>query len=130
MYVQGVSTRKVNAIVERLCGSQVSSSLVSRMTVQMDEQLARWRNRPLGEMIYLYLDARYEKVRRDGRIRDSAVQPDRLDGLLGCATRPDGRQPLDDVKEPFGIYVYGFDFYDSYGYPGGASTRRSMRSPR
>ena len=73
MYVQGVSTRKVNAIVERLCGSQVSSSLVSRVTVQMDEQLTRWRNRPLGEMIYLYLDARYEKVRQDGQIRDSAV---------------------------------------------------------
>ncbi|HQF63306.1 MAG TPA: IS256 family transposase [Anaerolineaceae bacterium] len=85
MYVQGVSTRKVNAIVERLCGSQVSSSLVSRVTVQMDEQLARWRNRPLGEMIYLYLDARYEKVRQDGQIRDSAV-------LIAMGIGPDGRR--------------------------------------
>ena len=51
----------------------------------MDEQLARWRNRPLGEMIYLYLDARYEKVRQDGQIRDSAV-------LIAMGIGPDGRR--------------------------------------
>jgi putative transposase len=73
MYVQGVSTRKVKAIVEQLCGSGVSSSTVSRAATALDENLQAWRNRPLGEMIYLFLDARYEKVRQDGQIRDAAI---------------------------------------------------------
>jgi transposase-like protein len=73
MYVQGVSTRKVAAIVEQLCGTTVSSSQVSRAAAQMDEVLQAWRNRSLGEIRYLYLDARYEKVRQDGQIRDAAV---------------------------------------------------------
>jgi transposase-like protein len=73
MYVQGVSTRKVAAITERLCGSQVSSSQVSRAAALLDEVLEAWRNRPLGTIVYLYLDALYEKVRLDGQIRDAAV---------------------------------------------------------
>jgi len=73
MYVQGVSTRKVTAIVEQLCGSNISSTTVSKATAQLDETLGAWRNRPLGEMIYLLLDARYEKIRQDGQIRDAAV---------------------------------------------------------
>jgi transposase-like protein len=73
MYVQGVSTRKVKAITEQLCGTEISSSQVSRLTAQLDEQLAAWRNRPIGEIVYLYLDARYEKVRQDGQVRDAAI---------------------------------------------------------
>jgi transposase-like protein len=73
MYVQGVSTRKVTAIVEQLCGSSVSSSVVSQATALLDESLEAWRNRPLGEFVYLFLDARYEKVRQDGEIRDAAL---------------------------------------------------------
>ena len=73
MYVQGTSTRKVNAIVEKLCGSQVSSALVSKAAAELDPLLGAWRNRPLGEIVYLYLDARYEKVRLDGQIVDMAV---------------------------------------------------------
>jgi putative transposase len=73
MYVQGVSTRKVKAVVEQLCGSGVSSSTVSRAATALDENLQAWRNRPVGEMIYLFLDARYEKVRQDGQIRDAAI---------------------------------------------------------
>jgi putative transposase len=73
MYVQGVSTRKVAAITERLCGSEVSSTQVSRAAALMDEVLEAWRNRPLSTIIYLYLDAMYEKVRVDGQIRDAAV---------------------------------------------------------
>jgi transposase-like protein len=73
MYVQGVSTRKVAAITERLCGTSVSSTQVSRAAVLLDEVLEAWRKRPLGEVIYLYLDARYEKVRMDGQIRDAAI---------------------------------------------------------
>jgi putative transposase len=73
MYVQGVSTRKVSAITERLCGTEVSSSQVSRATALLDETLEAWRKRPLGEIVYLILDARYEKVRQDGQIRDAAI---------------------------------------------------------
>lgn len=73
MYVQGTSTRKVNAIVEKLCGSQVSSSLVSQAASELDALLEAWRTRPLGEIRYLFLDARYEKVRIDGQVVDVAV---------------------------------------------------------
>lgn len=73
MYVQGVSTRNVTAIIEKLCGSSVSSSQVSRATQQLDETLTAWRQRPLGEIAYLFLDARYERVRRDGQICDAAI---------------------------------------------------------
>jgi putative transposase len=73
MYVQGVSTRKVKAIVEQLCGSGVSSSTVSRATASLDETLQAWRERPLGEMPYVYLDARYERVRQNGQVRDAAI---------------------------------------------------------
>ena len=73
MYVQGVSTRKVAAITEKLCGTAISSTQVSRAAAQLDETLQGWRNRPLGECPYLILDARYEKVRQDGQVRDAAV---------------------------------------------------------
>jgi len=87
MYVQGVSTRKVATIIKKLCGSNVSSSLVSRATAQMDEQLTQWRNSPLGESIYLYLDARYEKVRQDGQVRDTAV-------LIAVGVGPEGHRKV------------------------------------
>jgi len=73
MYVQGVSTRKVKAITEELCGVEISTMQVSRATAQLDEVLQEWRERPLGEMTYLYVDARYEKVREAGQVRDAAV---------------------------------------------------------
>lgn len=73
MYVQGVSTRKVAAITEQLCGVQLDSMQVSRAAQQLDEQLTKWRERRLGKTRYLYLDARYEKVRIDGQVRDAAV---------------------------------------------------------
>jgi transposase-like protein len=73
MYVQGVSTRKVAAITEQLCGFEVSSAQVSRAAAELDAVLELWRTRPLGEYRYVYLDARYEKVRQDGQVRDAAV---------------------------------------------------------
>lgn len=73
MYIQGVSTRKVAAITEQLCGFEVSSSQVSAATAQLDEQFDAWRERPLDQIRYLYLDARYEKVRQDGIVKDIAV---------------------------------------------------------
>lgn len=73
MYVKGVSTRKVNDILEELCGLQISSTDVSRATKLLDEELSSWKQRPLGKYIYLYVDARYEKVREGGCVIDSAV---------------------------------------------------------
>jgi transposase-like protein len=73
MYIQGVSTRRVKAITEQLCGVEISATQVSRATAQLDEVLQEWRERPLGEIVYLYLDARYEKVRIAGQVRDVAV---------------------------------------------------------
>jgi transposase-like protein len=73
MYVQGVSTRKVAAIVEQLCGSSVSSTQVSKCAAKLDIELNAWRNRPLGSFPYLVIDARYEKVRHGGCLVDCAV---------------------------------------------------------
>lgn len=73
MYVQGVSTRKVKAITEQLCGLDVSSSQVSRAAAEMDSELEKWRERALGEYPYLFLDAYYEQVREDGQVRHLAV---------------------------------------------------------
>ena len=73
MYVQGVSTRKVSAIVEQLCGAELTAMQVSRASEQLDAVLEPWRNRSLGTYPYVSLDARYEKVRQDGAVRDAAV---------------------------------------------------------
>ena len=73
MYLQGVSTRKVSAILEEMCGLEVTSMEVSRAAKLLDEEFAQWRSRPLGQYIYLMLDARYEKVRQSGCVVDSAV---------------------------------------------------------
>lgn len=74
MYVQGVSTRKVKAITEELCGHEFSASAVSSVVKRLDEQLSQFANRQLEEgFAYLILDARYEKVRESGSIRSRAV---------------------------------------------------------
>lgn len=73
MYVNGVSTRRVKRITEEMCGLEISSTQVSRLSKSLDEGLEQFRNRPLGKMEYLYLDARYEKVRENGSVRNLAV---------------------------------------------------------
>jgi transposase-like protein len=73
MYVQGVSTRKVAAITEQLCGLEVTSGQVSRAAQALDQELEAWRGRPLGETPYLILDARYEHVRHGGQVVSCAV---------------------------------------------------------
>ena len=75
MYVQGVSTRKVKAITEELCGHSFSASAISAINKSLDEALERFASRQLEEAYpYVILDARYEKVREDGVIRSMAVQ--------------------------------------------------------
>ena len=73
MWVNGVSTRKVTKVLEQTCGTSVSSSMVSRAAKKLDHELEAWRTRPLGEVVYLLLDARYEKVRVDGVSKSCAL---------------------------------------------------------
>lgn len=87
MYLQGVSTRKVSRIVEDLCGCGITSTQVSRAAAELDETLEAWRTRRLGECPYLFLDARYEKVRRDGVVRDAAV-------LIAVGVDKEGRRDV------------------------------------
>jgi len=74
MYLQGVSTRKVKAVTEELCGHEFSSATISRIVRRLDEELNQFAQRRLEEPYpYLILDARYEKVREDGSVRSQAV---------------------------------------------------------
>jgi len=74
MYVQGVSTRKVKKITEELCGLEISKSQVSTLVKGLDKEIQQWRKRPLGKRYpYLVVDARYERIRRDGSIIPQGV---------------------------------------------------------
>ena len=73
MYVQGVSTRKVKEVTEKLCGRDFSSQMVSKLAKGLDEKVEDWRNRTLGAYPYLIVDAEYEKVRRGGRVISQGV---------------------------------------------------------
>jgi transposase-like protein len=86
MYVQGVSTRKVKAITEELCGHSFSASSISDINKTLDEQLAQFASRRLDEEYpYLILDARYERVRENGTIHKRAV-------LVAIGINWDGRR--------------------------------------
>ena len=86
MYVMGVSTRKVSEITEQLCGTEISATQVSRVASLLDEELEKFRSRPLlGEYPFVYLDAHYEKVRVDGRVQDLAIL--KAIGVHACGHR-------------------------------------------
>jgi putative transposase len=89
MYLQGVSTRKVKEVTEELCGISFSKSLVSELASGLDSELQAWRNRALEAKAYPYLfvDARYEKVRVDGRVVSQGV-------LVVSGVRDDGFREL------------------------------------
>ena len=74
MYVQGVSTRKVAAVTQELCGHEFSASSISAITRRLEEQLAQFSQRPLEvEYPYVIVDARYERVREGGVIVNRAI---------------------------------------------------------
>jgi putative transposase len=87
MYLQGVSTRKVSAIVEQLCGATVSASAVSACAKTLDASLAAWRGRSLREVAYPFLivDAHHEDIRREGHVLSTAA-------LWVIGVRADGRR--------------------------------------
>jgi transposase-like protein len=89
MYFQGVSTRKVTAVIEVLCGTSVSASEVSTLARKLDVTLTAWRQRRLNEHPHplLVVDALVERVRREGQVRHTALL-----SVLGI--RPDGYREL------------------------------------
>jgi putative transposase len=92
MYVQGVSTRKVKAITEELCGHSFSASAISQINKGLDESLSQFAHRHLDEPYpYLILDARYERVREGGVIRSQAV-------LVGIGINQDGYRQILGVE--------------------------------
>lgn len=101
MYVNGVSTRKVTNIVEELCGHSVSKSLVSKLTVDLDDQINEWRNRPLIKSYpYLIFDARYEKV-RESNVASKAV-------VVAVGITSEG------IREIIGCWVVNSESYDAW----------------
>jgi putative transposase len=87
MYFHGISTRKIAALFKKLGGSEISSAMVSKAVAELDGILDSWRNGEIGEITYLYLDARYEKVRQDGQVRNAAV-------LIASGVLPDGHRRI------------------------------------
>ena len=93
MYIEGVSTRKVKEITEELCGTSFSKGLVSSLAGSLDSELQAWRMRRLetASYPYVFVDARYEKVRVDGRVVSQGV-------LLVSAVRDDGFREIVGVE--------------------------------
>jgi transposase-like protein len=91
MYVEGVSTRKVKEITEELCGTSFSKSLVSSLAGSLDSELRAWRSRRLEAEAYLFVDARYEKVRVDHKVVSQGV-------LVVSAVRDDGMREILGVE--------------------------------
>lgn len=88
MVIQGVSTRRVRKITEELCGLSFSRSQVSEISKQLDAEIQTWLNRPLeGQCPYVYVDARYERVRRDHRVESHAV-------LIAKGVNEDGQRDI------------------------------------
>jgi putative transposase len=87
MYLEGVSTRRVQDITEKLCGYEVTSTQVSRLTKELDEQFEKFRNRPIGEIPYLVLDATYLKIRHNGSVISMAI-------LLAYGVNREGKREI------------------------------------
>lgn len=89
MVLKGVSTRKVTAVTEKLCGQSFSKSTVSRMCAELDVRMRAWNERPLGDMSYpfLVIDALVIKVRRDGAVRSTSA-------LIATGVSEDGHREI------------------------------------
>lgn len=102
MYICGVSTRKVSSIVEELCGTNVSKSLVSNLSQELDVQIAQWRSRHLTKRYpYLIFDARYEKIREGGVVVSKAVVI-----VIGIAE--------DGTREILGTWLVNSESYEDW----------------
>ena len=118
MYLEGVSTRKVRAITEELCGLEISKSQVSALSQQLDEEIQRWRERPLERSYpYLVVDARYEKVRRGGQVVSQGV-------LLVVGISPEG------YREILGVWVADSENETSWSEVFAELSRRGLEGVR
>ena len=118
MYVEGVSTRKVAAITEALCGLEVSKSQVSALSAKLDAEVNEWRTRPLSQAYpYLIFDARYEKVRRGGQVVSQGV-------LVAIAISAAG------YREVLGCWVAESESEASWGAVFGELKERGLRGVR
>jgi len=118
MYIAGVSTRKVSAITERLCGLEVSRSQVSELAGKLDLELSAWRNRPLEKVYpYLVIDARYERVRRAGAVVSQGV-------LVVVGISEEG------YREVLGAWIADSETEASWGQVFGELKQRGLREVR
>jgi putative transposase len=87
-YVQGVSTRSVDDLVQAMGMSGISKSQVSRLCAEIDDKVKAFLNRPIeGDWPYLWIDATYLKVRQNGRIVSVAV-------IIAVGVNSDGRREV------------------------------------
>jgi putative transposase len=100
-YIQGVSTRSVDALVQAMGMSGISKSQVSRLCGEIDERVNAFLARPLeGDWPYLWIDATYVKVRQAGRIVSVAViiavavNTDGVREIVGVAVGPSEAEPF------------------------------------
>jgi putative transposase len=100
-YIQGVSTRSVDALVQAMGMTGISKSQVSRLCGEIDERVNTFLNRPLeGDWPYLWIDATYVKVRQAGRIVSVAViiavavNTDGVREIVGVAVGPSEAEPF------------------------------------
>jgi putative transposase len=118
MYIAGVSTRKVSAITETLCGLEVSRSQVSELAGKLDLELSAWRNRPLEKVYpYLVIDARYERVRRAGAVVSQGV-------LVVVGISAEG------YREVLGAWIADSETEASWGQVFGELKQRGLRDVR
>lgn len=109
MYITGVSTRKVTQITEKLCGTSISSTQVSRVCQSLDEGLSQFRERSLAGTTYRYvfLDATYQRIRYGGAVRNLAV-------LVAIGINSEGLRELLGVSVSLSeAEVYWRDFFQA-----------------
>jgi putative transposase len=87
-YVQGISTRSVDDLVQAMGMTGISKSQVSRLCVEIDDKVKAFLTRPIeGDWPYLWIDATYVKVRQNGRIVSVAV-------IIAVGVNSDGRREI------------------------------------
>lgn len=115
MYIDGVSTRKVRDITEALCGLEIGKSQVSALSLKLDDEIRKWRERPIEKAYpYLMIDARYEKVRRGGEVISQGV-------LIVVGISAEG------LREVLGVWVADSESEASWGEVFSDLSRRGLR---
>jgi putative transposase len=119
MVVNGVSTRKVTRIVEELCGTSVSKSLVSNLVKLLDPEINEWRNRPLNTLYYpyIYADAMYIKVRENDKVVSKSVH-------VACGVNENGH------REVIGLKINHLESSESWGAFFDYLKSRGLQSPK